>query len=251
MFDMYEILTFMLEYRFLRSLISILLLGFDLIWMQVTNFQGGGYSVGLSYNLLLIDPLLLDKFLNKWLDIHRNMAFDDEIPKIPLFYAPNFKQTIPQSTNGFTSNPSGKTSKTTMFSISTNEKLKAGDEICKYLVLLCIEEAEREREHELDYQMGSNFMLITKESNGDVQVEKSSKEGIVGWLKNLKYELSHLKWEDLKTKEIAFRRENVPVDVSHWVACDALEGVVLVVVSSANEDESCMNVYVTCPNKVT
>uniref|UniRef100_A0A7C9EVV9 Shikimate O-hydroxycinnamoyltransferase n=1 Tax=Opuntia streptacantha TaxID=393608 RepID=A0A7C9EVV9_OPUST len=218
-----------------------------LFYVQVTNFQGGGYSVGLSYNLLLIDPLLLDKFLNKWLDIHRNMAFDDEIPKIPLFYAPNFKQTIPQSTNGFTSNPSGKTSKTTMFSISTNEKLKAGDEICKYLVLLCIEEAERE----LDYQMGSNFMLITKESNGDVQVEKSSKEGIVGSLKNLKYELNTLKWEDLKTKEIAFRRENVPVDVSHWVACDALEGVVLVVVSSTNEDESCMNVYVTCPNKVT
>ncbi|KAJ8444338.1 hypothetical protein Cgig2_019896 [Carnegiea gigantea] len=216
-----------------------------LFYVQVTNFQGGGYSVGLSYNLLLTDPLLLDDFLNKWLETHRNMAFDDEIPKMPLFYAPNFKQTTPQSTNNSTSNPNGKASKTTMFRISTNEKLNPGDEICKYLVLSCIEEAEQK----FGSQMGSNFALITKEPNGDVKVEKSSKEDIIVSPKGLMYELCPLKWEDLKTKEIAFRSENVPVDVSHWVACDAREVVVVVVISSTNEDKSCMNVYVTCPNK--
>lgn len=215
-----------------------------LFYVQVTNFQCGGYSVGLSYNLLLSDPLRMANFLNKWVEIHKNMAFDGEIPKLPLFYAPNFKQTSPPASNISTFNPSGKASKTTMFSISTNEKFNPGDEICMYLVLLCIQEAEGE----FGTQMDTNFTLITKEPNEDIKVERSSKEGIFGSPKSLKYELSPINWEDLRTKEIAFRRENVPVDVSHWVACDAVEGVVLVVISSMNEGKSCMNVYVSFPN---
>ncbi|CAO2819459.1 unnamed protein product [Amaranthus hypochondriacus] len=48
-----------------------------LFYIQVTNFKCGGYSIGISCSLFLVDPLFMANFLNKWAKIHRNIAYEE------------------------------------------------------------------------------------------------------------------------------------------------------------------------------
>lgn len=217
-----------------------------LYYIQVTNFQCGGYSLGISCSLLLADPFLMVKFFNTWSEIHKNTGYEGEIPKTPLFYAPNFAKRVgcpPPSAITAASNPSWANSKTAIFDISIDEKLDSRDEICNHVVYTCIEEAE----DKFGLKMGPTFVLITKKPNGDTKAEKSSKEGSFGSLKSLKYEINSSNWEELGANKITFRRDNLPIEVSHWVARNDLEGVVLVVVSSPWKGKYGMKVYVTFP----
>jgi len=188
------------------------------------------------------------KFLNRWSEIHRSTAYDGEIPKTPLFYAPNFAKAVgcpaPAATMA-ASDPSWINSKTAIFNISIDEKLSLRDEIYKHIVSLCIEKAE---DH-FGAKMASNFVLITKEPSGDAKVEKSSKQGSFGSLESMKCEIKSSNWEDLGTNKIAFMRDNLPIEVSHWVARNDYEGVVLVVISSPWEGKYGMKVYVTFPRE--
>ncbi|XP_021765807.1 uncharacterized protein LOC110730319 [Chenopodium quinoa] len=218
-----------------------------LFYIQMTKFKCGGYSIGISCSLLLTDPLYMAKFLNKWAKIHMSMVYESEMSKtLSCIYSSYFKfgSEHEYGTIHDSSNTRRKTSKTMIFNISTEEtKHYLRDEICKYFVQHCLEKAE----NIFGSKLGSPFTLMTKEPNGNTKVEIFTRKANFTSPKNLKYELNSSSWEDLKINDVAFQRGNGPIDASHWISCDALEGMVLVVISEAIKGKSGIHVYVTVP----
>ncbi|KAF8088600.1 hypothetical protein N665_0536s0048 [Sinapis alba] len=56
-----------------------------LFYVQVTNFESGGYSIGISCSILIADLLIETDFLNKWAKIQSCLAHSQTILK-PIFY---------------------------------------------------------------------------------------------------------------------------------------------------------------------
>lgn len=172
------------------------------------------------------------------------MANEIEVPRTSFFHSPDFNMmgcSSLESATSSISNISKKIPKTMIFNISTSEKVDSKDEMCKYFVQLCLEEAAKSK---FGSNMISTFTLITKEPNGDVKVENLSKQDISESQK-WKYELSSLTWEDLGINEVAFHKGIELVDASYWIASDALEGMVLVVISLLGEGKSGFKIYIT------
>ncbi|KAL2902988.1 Protein ECERIFERUM 26-like [Bienertia sinuspersici] len=105
-----------------------------LFYVQVTKFQCGGYSLGISCSLLLTDPLNMANFLKRWAEIHRSMAIESKVSRTHLLpkYTLNFKNGFSGLEYGTThiSSTSTTTSKSIIFNISTKEKfIHSSDEI--------------------------------------------------------------------------------------------------------------------------
>ncbi|XP_010531736.1 PREDICTED: uncharacterized protein LOC104807967 [Tarenaya hassleriana] len=64
-----------------------------LFYVQVTNFECGGYSVGISCSVLVADILIETDFLRKWSDIQASLLRHGPT-KTPIFYLPTLKQDI-------------------------------------------------------------------------------------------------------------------------------------------------------------
>ncbi|EOA20937.1 hypothetical protein CARUB_v10001270mg [Capsella rubella] len=62
-----------------------------LFYVQVTNFESGGYSIGISCSILLADLLLETDFLSKWAQIQSSLAHSQTALK-PIFHLPSLKQ---------------------------------------------------------------------------------------------------------------------------------------------------------------
>ncbi|KAF2613111.1 hypothetical protein F2Q70_00007049 [Brassica cretica] len=62
-----------------------------LFYVQVTSFENGGYSVGISCSILLADILLETDFLTKGAQIQSSLAHSQTTLK-PLFYLPSNKR---------------------------------------------------------------------------------------------------------------------------------------------------------------
>ncbi|KAJ0234901.1 hypothetical protein HA466_0270180 [Hirschfeldia incana] len=72
-----------------------------LFYVQVTNFESGGYSIGISCSILIADLLLETDFLTKWAKIQSSLAHSQTTLK-PIFYLPpvkrdNFLNELPRS----------------------------------------------------------------------------------------------------------------------------------------------------------
>ncbi|KAL0728708.1 hypothetical protein Bca4012_024801 [Brassica carinata] len=72
-----------------------------LFYVQVTNFESGGYSIGISCSILIADLLLETDFLTKWAKIQSSLAHSKTTLK-PIFYLPpakrnNFLNGLPTS----------------------------------------------------------------------------------------------------------------------------------------------------------
>ncbi|KAG2310304.1 hypothetical protein Bca52824_021861 [Brassica carinata] len=62
-----------------------------LFYVQVTNFESGGYSIGISCSILLADLLLETDFLTKWAQIQFSLAHSKTTLK-PIFCLPPDKR---------------------------------------------------------------------------------------------------------------------------------------------------------------
>ncbi|KAG7553903.1 Transferase [Arabidopsis suecica] len=62
-----------------------------LFYVQVTNFESGGYSIGISCSILIADLLLETDFLTKWAQIQTSLAHSQTTIK-PIFHLPSLKQ---------------------------------------------------------------------------------------------------------------------------------------------------------------
>uniref|UniRef100_A0A5B7BXR7 Putative anthranilate N-benzoyltransferase protein 3 n=1 Tax=Davidia involucrata TaxID=16924 RepID=A0A5B7BXR7_DAVIN len=210
-----------------------------LFYVQVTNFECGGYSVGLSCSILLADTLVITSFLKRWANIHNNLVSKADMPKIPMFYAPHHKPNSCYPTNPF---GSSKNHGQSMIFKIPNKSLMGN----KTVALLCIEEAERK----LGVEMASKFSLIVKESSENIKVEDCWKEEIVekpsSFVNGL---MSCASWDDLEASEVAFHEGNKPVHVSYWIY--SVSGGLAMVIPSPDHDEAVSGVHiiVTIPNE--
>ncbi|AED90532.1 putative rosmarinate synthase [Arabidopsis thaliana] len=60
-----------------------------LFYVQVTNFESGGYSIGISCSILIADLFLETGFLTKWAQIQSSLA---QTTLKPVFHLPSLKQ---------------------------------------------------------------------------------------------------------------------------------------------------------------
>ncbi|KAI4327176.1 hypothetical protein L6164_019668 [Bauhinia variegata] len=179
-----------------------------LFYIQVTKFQCGGYTIGISCSLLVSENLLVDNFLGKWTDMHNKMLPPNEMTKTPIFYPPGLVSYESPPTEIITRTPSRNGAPSMVFKITAEDA-----NFNKELAMLCVEEAEQR----LGRKMGSEFSLFVKQSSEDIKVEDCSNGICSEHVSELKKKITPTTWEDFGVYEVAFHEGNKPVHVSRWI----------------------------------
>ncbi|KAK1438764.1 hypothetical protein QVD17_04574 [Tagetes erecta] len=195
-----------------------------LCYVQVTNFKCGGYSIGFSCSLIVMDPFTFTSFLKQWANIHYAMLSKPQIPKLPLFHLSSIQKTT--NLVSTTSLLGQDKSISVIFKTKSSGNLSIG-------AALCIEEAERKLGRILDN--GFKFTLIVKHVSGETKAEafcrqklgaQSNKEGLVCG-----------KWDALRVDDMILQKDNMPAYVSYWISSVNDQGLVMVI-SSPNRGKS-------------
>ncbi|KAL3499714.1 hypothetical protein ACH5RR_038807 [Cinchona calisaya] len=216
-----------------------------LFYVQVTSFRCGGYSIGISCNILLIDPFAMISFLKRWTDIHIEMVSRTEVPKIPIFYRPNLRNGGPSSGLSIGSSTKACSAQSVVFTIAT-KILDLDSEIHKKFAALCIDEAEQK----IGYKTAPNlnFSLMVKEPSEDVEVRNFTRENLVQKPSTTLNGFSiSSNWDDLRADEICFQEGNKAAHVSCWINSVPDEALVMII-PSPEKDSSGMKIVVTIPN---
>ncbi|KAF7828470.1 protein ECERIFERUM 2-like [Senna tora] len=207
----------------------------------VTNFECGGYSIGISCSLFLAEIVVVENFLKKWAEIHNKILAGNGDTKTPIFYHPRLKNPDSPPSNIISRTPYKNEAQSMLF------KITAQDLDFESLAMMCVEEAEKK----LDRTMGSQFSLFVKDSSEVMKVEFWSKdeqrrrrrqEEELG----LKSEMSSTTWDDFGVYEVAFHEGNRPVLVSRWIG-SASEGNVVAVPHRENTTTLSALIIVTPP----
>ncbi|KAL4323233.1 hypothetical protein GQ457_11G022010 [Hibiscus cannabinus] len=211
-----------------------------LFYVQVTNFECGGYSIGISCSILLTDLLFKKEFLKAWADIHNKVVVNknNNNQKLPLFYLPGLKSTNGSSLDIITSSSSKNAGKTIIFKIDAGTE-RPGSEWCRKMASSCLKEAE----NKLGSVVGGEFSLFVNESFEAIKVESCSKQGVL----ERGMEINQAKWDELGANGVSFRDGNKPALVSYWVR--SMLGGFVIVMPWVEEDASTVNVIVTIPNQ--
>lgn len=202
---------------------------------QVTNFTCGGYSIGISCSLLLVDPFSLTTFIKKWANLHNNLIIstNKSSPKIPTFYLPNHGKPASSPSLLMGSNTTKDAAHTVIFKIPT-KILNLDTNIHKNLAALCIGEAERDAGR----KMASNLSLFLKVPSQD-GVEVLSRQGLLESPKLSGYSSINgmscaRTWDELELDSVCFSDGNKPVYASCWINSVVDEGSVMIVPSSTD-----------------
>ncbi|XP_054795101.1 uncharacterized protein LOC129301243 [Prosopis cineraria] len=187
-----------------------------LFYIQMTSFKCGGYSIGISCSLLLADFLVVDNFLKKWADIHKNEAVRNGKTRMPLFYHPRLKNAEAPPPNIIRRTPYKNGGPSLLFKITSEDS-----EFEMESARLCVQEAEKK----LHRKMGSEFSLFVKEPSEVIKVEacEYSRQAL-----GFKHQVSCATWDEFGVYDIAFHEGKRPVHVSRWIG-SASEGNVLAV----------------------
>ncbi|KAL0709010.1 hypothetical protein Bca4012_015988 [Brassica carinata] len=121
-----------------------------LFYVQVTSFENGGYSIGISCSILLADILVETDFLTKWAQIQSSLAHSQTTLK-PLFYLPSNKRI------NFLTELSRSASV-----LDRGEPFVFMAKTCSKMSLVCMEKAFAKRE-----TARANVFLFAKEQGGD------------------------------------------------------------------------------------
>lgn len=202
---------------------------------QMTNFISGGYSIGISCSLLLMDLLVVKKFLNKWAQTYNMIPSisNKEIDTTIFTYldSKNPKFLSSEDLNNHSQNKNRVQS--VGFKITTKD-VNLSKELWRELATVCIEEAEKK----LEMKIGSSFSLVVKESLEVIEVESVTKSGIENQI------VCITSWDDFGVDEVVFHEENKVVHVSCWIGLVA-DG--LVMIFPCIEENVC-GVIVVAPN---
>ncbi|XP_058106262.1 uncharacterized protein LOC131249467 [Magnolia sinica] len=195
---------------------------------RVTNFQGDGYSIGITSSVLLADPILMTSFIRRWAHIHDEILAQNTIPKIPLFYLPNFKKTDRASTTPLTSTPCNHNHYQTMtFKLPNmdSKRFMEANETCEAIASLCSEEAVRILGGNETF---SKLSFIFNDRSGDWRVITCVEEGQIGYKGRHEGAMGPTSWDDLGANEVSFYKGNMPVHVAYHVESCHDEGLVLI-----------------------
>ncbi|MED6193878.1 hypothetical protein PIB30_023246 [Stylosanthes scabra] len=190
-----------------------------LVYVQVTNFECGGYSIGISCSLLLAEVLVVENFLKKWAKIHNEMLLKNGEIKKPIFYQPyqsKLDEALPSDVISRTLSKKG--AESMVFKINSKEA-SFNKERLREIAMICVEEVE----HKFNTKMGSKFSFLVKESSKVTRVQSPSKskrkhssmQGLA--LKN-NFQMTPTTWNEFGLYEVAFSKGNTAVYVSCWVA---------------------------------
>ncbi|KAJ8774497.1 hypothetical protein K2173_016943 [Erythroxylum novogranatense] len=203
-----------------------------LFYVQVTNFQCGGYSIGVSCSLLLADLLIEHNFILRWAKMHRDVLSKNEALKLPIFYLPNLKPES-FSPSGITTASSKNSGQTVIFK-SESESLDLKDAL-----RFSVEEAESI----LGAEMPSEFGFLIKESDMVIKLQTCKKHALEMLPTNLGTRLSASSWDVLGINEIAFHEGNKPCRASCWIGSTNAGLAMAIPVPSSSE----LNIIVTVP----
>ncbi|XP_010919745.1 uncharacterized protein [Elaeis guineensis] len=219
-----------------------------LFYIQVTEFQGDGYSIGISCSLLLADPLFLARFLKSWAQTHSQMLAQGQISTNPLFHLGYFQRpgrpTHIKSTplDSISTNPAPTT--TMLFKVARARD--QGSPSYNELAILCLMEATKR----IEGKATSNFTLIVSDHAGDLKIESCSTEGLDQINKSFSGAFSVVWWDELGIEEMAFDQGNRPIHAFYRVVSCVDEGHVIVMLPSDEEDSSDLMISTTIPKKI-
>ncbi|MCD7469057.1 hypothetical protein HAX54_007677 [Datura stramonium] len=216
-----------------------------LLYVQVTNFKCGRYSIGISCSLFLADPFVMTSFLNRWSKIHVNMVSEADMPKIPIFFLPNLRKNRCSPTLYSSSNASNYHVNDTLIFKLPSKFLNIRDDIHKNIILAekCVEVAE----DKIGKKLSTKLCLFVRETSEDVKVETFSREGISPFGLINTGLISGNYWDDLGLADtIRFSEENKAVYFSCWIINPGNDDLVLITPSDlSDESGSGKNVIVT------
>ncbi|KAL0464086.1 UNVERIFIED_CONTAM: protein ECERIFERUM 26-like [Sesamum latifolium] len=206
-----------------------------LFFVQVTNFSCGGYSIGISCSLLLVDPFLLSNFLKRWADLHNTMFSTTDLPEFPAFYLPKLGKSGSSAGLQMGSNARKNAAQSVIFKLP--KKISELDD--KNLAALCINEVERE----VATKMASNFSLFVKAPNEDTKVEICSRQLEVS---ESTISLSCARtWDELGLESICLNEGKKAVHVSCWINSAVDEGCVMIIPPSDEKNSMGLKIIVT------
>ncbi|XP_039121818.1 protein ECERIFERUM 26 [Dioscorea cayenensis subsp. rotundata] len=200
-----------------------------LFYVQVTEFQGDGYSIGISWSILLTDHLFMTRFLKTWARTHREMQVQGEFSEANIFHLNYFKTPTRTSTDfisGISTTP-----RTILYKAPRSSDLQA-------LV-----------HHLIENNHVSEFLLFVNDHSGDcLKVENfasgSSKTPPANCFSD---KLSVAGWDELEAGDLYFVSENKPVHVSFQViSSDEHKGLVVAMLPSQQIGPNLM-ISVTVP----
>ncbi|KAK2648134.1 hypothetical protein Ddye_015624 [Dipteronia dyeriana] len=213
-----------------------------LFYLQVTNFECGGYSIGISCNLLLADILFKENFFQKWADVHKDIVSKSNSPKNPIFYFPNLKKDGCKSADSsISSNQIKNNDHTVIFNITDENLYSLDKESDKQIILASVEEVERE----VGSKMASKFPVYLRESSNKIKIENCTKnvdqDQQLELIKKSTHEVSRGSWDDLGASEVDFGQGKKPDRVTYWIGSIS-DGVVV-----ATPSTSGLNIIVSVP----
>ncbi|WCJ25799.1 HXXXD-type acyl-transferase family protein [Euphorbia peplus] len=213
-----------------------------LFYVQVTNFKCGGYSIGISCSMLLADILIMDNFLQKWTQIHRNIVSKNK-SKVPIFYVPDMKAPSLNLNGLFTSTTRPKLTQTVIYKIST---ISETVDFKENLALFCLEEAEK------DLRITKTlpeFAFLVKESPKAIRAQMWKKRD-VGRSQNDKVVILKTSYlnERMGIDEVSFREGSKPITMSYWIGSgDGSVQTIAVPSYDKFGDYADINIIVTIP----
>ncbi|KAL8056700.1 hypothetical protein ABFX02_04G136200 [Erythranthe guttata] len=225
-----------------------------LIYIQVTNFTCGGYSIGITSSLLLVDPFTFSNFLKKWSKVHKTIFSRTNIPKIPYFYFPNYVSSPNDYRLLAGSNYKACKNNTTNYVAAQSVLLTVPKNILrnnhKNLAALCIEEAERKT----GSKMASSLSLLLhklpcEEEDAYNKVEMCSRKGLFEGLLVSENKISGViitscairTWDELGLDSLCFDEGNKADYVSCWISSSSAvsdEGSVMIINPSSDDTDT-------------
>ncbi|KAL1353144.1 hypothetical protein HN51_017066 [Arachis hypogaea] len=201
--------------------------------VQVTKFECGGYSIGISCSLfLLTEVLAVDNFLKKWTEIYQEMLPQNGEIKKSIFIHPLVKDHEVLPSHVISRTFSRKRAESMIFKITSTTDvmiMSINQETWRELAMLCVKNLEQKH----NIQMGSKFSFLVKKhssssSSGVITIESCSNNGGNNVKRlGLKYQITLATWNEFGLYNVAFCEANKPVHVSCWVASSVPEGHVM------------------------
>ncbi|PKA58905.1 hypothetical protein AXF42_Ash000998 [Apostasia shenzhenica] len=185
-----------------------------LFYVQVTEFQGDGYSIGISCSLLLADPLLLARFLRRWAEIHRRKTAAGLVSGDPIFHLSRFKRSpLPTHLAAPGRGEAAPPTCTLLFRLPSKSSISIAA-----LAAGCAGEAAA----------CTCFTFIYSDHSAGVTVEFVEEIGAGSGREDGAVEAA--KWSDLDAGKMELRQGSAPVRVSYRIVPGGSEVVVLVMV---------------------
>ncbi|GAA0160594.1 acetyltransferase [Lithospermum erythrorhizon] len=218
---------------------------FPLLYVQVTNFKCGGYSIGISCSLFLADVFSILSFLKKWSEIHKNIVSSSSNPKAPLFYLPKLRQTGSYPSMPIDHNTRAKAGHSMFFTTEAKILNLEDDKTFKNLATQCINEAEQR----LGRKIESETLLYVKGKSGNIKIENFVRDGedqkpFISNVNGLSYIDG---WENFGAgQNMYFTEGNIQAHVSYLI--NSVSDEIFVMIIPSYEDYSRVHVLVTIPS---